>query len=129
MKFFYDLAVGSWASTLQLKTWEIMLKVSLGSLDYFLMKMPDLQAKKAEFHQSMVNFFMKLWIYSGVKKDSLFRQLELLSQNWMRHIAFVRVWVPVCKGFTKRVAEYIFKVPQGGEWSAASSRLPKEEKI
>ena len=47
----------------------------------------------------------------------------------MRHIAFVRVWVPVCKGFTKRVAELIFKVPQGGEWSAASSRLPKEEKI
>ena len=76
MKFFHDLAVGPWAPTLQLKTWEIMLKVSLGSLDYFLMKMPDLQGKKSDFHQAMANYFIKLWIYSGVKKDALFRQLE-----------------------------------------------------
>ncbi len=128
MKFFYDLAVGPWASTLQLETWEIILKASLGSLDYFLMKMPDLSGRKSDFHQAMVNYFMRLWIYSGVKSPSLFRQLEQLSINWMRHIAFVRVWVPVCKGFTKRVVELIYKVQYGVETPAAA-RIAKEEKI
>ena len=113
---------------LHLETWEIMLKVSLGSLDYFLTKMPDLGGKKPDFHQAMLNYFMRLWLYSGVKSAALFRHLESLSAAWMRHIAFVRVWVPLCKGLTKRVVELVYKVPQTADPST-SARLPKEEKI
>ena len=65
----------------------------------------------------MINYFFRLWINSGVKCPSLFSSLSRLSLNWVHILGYIKGWVSVSKGFTKKVVDLIYKMNFSMDWS------------